>query len=565
MTNIRGQLGWRNMFAVSCSFVKKKGGKGVSRAGRIALLWEVNTSASLLSYSDNHIDVTIDASSTSKSWRFTGFYGQPRVQDRHLSWSLLKLLAHKSPLPWLTGGDFNEILTSQEKQGGPTRNSRQMSEFMEAVDVCSLQNIHSVGPRFTWHGIRGGQEIMVRLDRFMASEGWWKLFPASRALNLKPSKSDHLPILLEVREFAHRKKKKKKKKRKRFRFEDSWLLNDDCKKFIDLGWNMAVSGSDPVSKIRSKISNTRETLMKWSKSLFGKIKEDIEQTRASLAQFYNYSPSNPSLVSRVELEDKLNDFLQQEHAFWKQRAKVFWLTDGDLNTKIFHQSACNRRKRNLIVGLHNADGDWCTSDEDLEMTVIEYFENLFTSSQPLNITETVCLLPRIITDDINFILTKKVTKDEIHFALKQMHPSKSPGPDGFSPGFYQQFWPLVGNDVGEAIQCFLDSDSKLQQVNHTHVALIPKVKTPQHMTQLRPISLCNVLYKIGSKAMANRLKPLLHHFISPSQSAFISGRHISDNSLVAFEIAHFLKRKREGNTGYGTLKLDMSKAYDRVE
>ncbi|KAK9924951.1 hypothetical protein M0R45_033292 [Rubus argutus] len=147
----------------------------------------------------------------------------------------------------------------------------------------------------------------------------------------------------------------------------------------------------------------------------------------------------------------------------------------------------------------------------------------------------------------------------------QMHPSKAPGPDGFSPAFYQKFWHIVGNDIVEAVQCFLESDSATSQINSTHVASIPKVKNPEFLSQMRPISLCNVLYKIGSKVLANRLKPLLQQLISPFQSAFIPGRLISDNSLVAFEIAHFLKRKRERNVGYGALKLDMSKAYDRIE
>lgn len=116
-----------------------------------------------------------------------------------------------------------------------------------------------------------------------------------------------------------------------------------------------------------------------------------------------------------------------------------------------------------------------------------------------------------------------------------------------------------------AIKFFLSSEELLRLINRTNVALIPKVKTRQYMTQFRPISLCNVLYKIGSKVLANRLKPLLMNIISPLHSAFVPGRLISDNSLVAFEIFHFLKQRRRGNKGFCSLKLDMSKAYDRVE
>lgn len=111
----------------------------------------------------------------------------------------------------------------------------------------------------------------------------------------------------------------------------------------------------------------------------------------------------------------------------------------------------------------------------------------------------------------------------------------------------------------------MDSESLIRQVNCTNVTLISKVKTLENMQQLRPISLCNVIYKLGSKVLANRLKGLLHDIISPNQSAFVLGRQISDNSLLAFEISHFLKRCYGGGQGYGALKLDMSKAYDKVE
>ena len=102
-------------------------------------------------------------------------------------------------------------------------------------------------------------------------------------------------------------------------------------------------------------------------------------------------------------------------------------------------------------------------------------------------------------------------------------------------------------------------------LNHAFLTLIPKVKNPEKVSDFRPIALCYILYKLISKVLANRLKTFLPQIIFESQSTFQADKAILDNILVAFEILHHMKTKKMGKTGFMAMKLDMSKAYDKVE
>ena len=146
-----------------------------------------------------------------------------------------------------------------------------------------------------------------------------------------------------------------------------------------------------------------------------------------------------------------------------------------------------------------------------------------------------------------------------------MAPLLAPGPDAMSPILYKSFWHIVGEDVTKAARAILNEDFVPDSINSTFISLIPKLKNPEKVSDFWPISFYSVFYKIIAKVLVNRLKLVLSHVVSEFQSVFLSGRLITDNVLVAFETLHYLKRKRQEKSGYMALKLDMSKAYDRVE
>ena len=150
-----------------------------------------------------------------------------------------------------------------------------------------------------------------------------------------------------------------------------------------------------------------------------------------------------------------------------------------------------------------------------------------------------------VTEAMNFDLVKPFEVSEIYVTLHQMDSNTSPGLDGLPPLFYKQFWSKVGGEVSEAVLSVLNSGIIPDKLNHTFLTLIPKIRSLQKVSDFRPISLSNVLYKIIAKVLANRLKPLLPHLIFETQGAFLSERIITNNILIAHENLHYFKQKKK--------------------
>jgi hypothetical protein len=149
-------------------------------------------------------------------------------------------------------------------------------------------------------------------------------------------------------------------------------------------------------------------------------------------------------------------------------------------------------------------------------------------------------------------------------ALFCLGSSKALGPNGYIALFYKKFWPTVKYEVLDCVGSFFQNFHLLEELNHTHIALIPKQSGSHTVHHFRPISLCNLVYKIITKILASRLKTMLPKIISPMQSAFVPPRNIQDNTILAHELLHTFHNKR-GKGGFMFLNLDMEKAFDKME
>nr|GEV48382.1 hypothetical protein [Tanacetum cinerariifolium] len=152
---------------------------------------------------------------------------------------------------------------------------------------------------------------------------------------------------------------------------------------------------------------------------------------------------------------------------------------------------------------------------------------------------------------------------EVKSAMFSMGSDKSPGLDSFTADFFKDTWDIIGSDVTKAICEFFTNGRFLKELNHTILALVPKVNSPARVNDYIPISCYNVLFKCISKIIANRLKDSLKRLISPNQSVFIPGCSILDNILLTQEIMHNYHLDCE--VPRCAFKVDIQKAYDTVE
>lgn len=405
------------------------------------------------------------------------------------------------------------------------------------LSECGLNDMGFTGDIYTW---RRGQ-IRERLDRAVANLLWSELFPQSMLINSESTRSDHRPIVMDTHYLVPLQGGVSKK-----RFEVRWLQEDTVEEMIKAAWARAKSRGEGPS-FAEKVNDVHEELHKWDKEVLKAPVKRIADLKKELERLKRGPMTDANTETQKEIMVRLELMLEQEEIHWFQRARVNWLKQGDRNTSFFHNFATKRRKKNTIKGLLDANGNRQEDGAAMCNIVQTYFQELFNSEVGDPDPHVLSDVQRSVTQEMNTGLLAPFTYEEVKKALFQIGDFKAPGPDGMHAVFYKRFWDLLGDDLVQEVLQAVNSAQIPEGWNDTTIVLIPKVNNPTLVSQFRPISLCNVVYKIISKMLSNRLRIILSEIISDHQSAFVPGRIITDNILLAYESIH--TKEEEGEEG----------------
>ncbi|KAF5454971.1 hypothetical protein F2P56_024596 [Juglans regia] len=431
-----------------------------------------------------------------------------------------------------------------------------------ALEKGNLSDLGWRGNKFTWSNKHEDDTFTKERSDRVANPSWAQLYRDYWVEVLAGRSSDHRPLLLTLCKEG----RSNWRGRKVFRYENSWAKEDDCEKVIRRVWVSSVEMGEHTKNFKNLLESCNKALVKWNdQNKVDRVKKIKEKTEFLKKLQDEESRHNSTEIKRVQRDVGL--LLEKDDVKWKQRAKRNWHASGDRNTKFFHACANQRRMKNSINQVRDEQGRVFRSHVEVDEAFRSYFERLFSTSNPSTAAMEECLqhvVPRV-TSEMNEKLRRTFSRLEIEEAIKSMAPLKSPGSDVFGACFYQNHWATIGDKVCLTVLDLLNGKIPFNSINYTFIALIPKTKDPKLVTEYRSISLCNVIYKMVSKVIANRLKEVLSVTISTNQSVFIPGRIITDNVMVAYEVLHSIKVRKKGKEGSMAIELDMSKAYDKME
>ncbi|GJW30771.1 hypothetical protein Tco_0047646 [Tanacetum coccineum] len=410
---------------------------------------------------------------------------------------------------WVLLRDFNVILEPSERSFGYSYISAGMEEFRSCIAK------------------KGVSDLVI----VMCNMGFLDKFPNANAVFLSFVCSDHSPSVLNIPNIAGPMPKPIKfanflASKAEFLpiVKSVWEKDVLCFAMFSLGSKLKLL-KKPLRKLKFVQGNLVEKVQSLKVKLF-KVQEDMIK-----------DPFNEAL--RVEEVEVLKAFFaaaKDKELFLKQRSKITWL---------------------------NLDGNSFSRDSVRDQFLKHFESVLGRREEVVPIHEPSSLFINKLSMMDADLMVKHVSLKEIKDVLFSMNDDKASGPDGFSAKFFKGAWSIMGAEFSQAILDFFSNGKLLKEINSIVIVLVPKPQTLKRVSDFRPISCCNIVYKCISKFITNRINGSLNSLVDDCQSAFIPSRQISYNILLSQELMRNCHRK--SGPSKVSFKIDIQKAYDSVD
>ncbi|XP_074276997.1 uncharacterized protein LOC141600652 [Silene latifolia] len=530
------------------------------RGGRVWILWNPSMFAvNFLEYNAQFIHMEVVDLGTGRQFHLTMVYAFNELLERKLLWQKLCSFQKQIHGAWVICGDFNTVLVPSERLGGNS-SIEEMEDFKNCVDECEVADCPASGSYYTWNNKQEVQaRVYSRLDRVLVNHNWLNDNGSVYAHFYCEGIFDHTPCVIQSVIDGT-------KNRRHFKYYNMWSRSEDFQSCVKHVWDNSVYGTH-MFRLVKKLKLLKSPLKQLNKTDFDDIENNTARARMHLEYVQEKLRSDP--LNEVLIQQEKNSasafrFLNQAcHEYLVQKSKAVWLEQGDQNTKYFHSLIKVRQVKNKVMRIADMRGRQCETATQIQQAFLEFYEELLgteADTRPIS-TQTV-QMGRVCSGEHHSLLMAPVTNDEIKQVLFSIPNHKAAGPDGYSSAFFKDSWDVVGELFCKAIHDFFLNGKLLKQINHTLITLVPKIDLPQNVSQFRPISCCNVVYKCISKLMCNRLAKVLPFIISESQGGFIQGRSIVENILICQDIIRCYQRKAASPRFM--LKVDLKKAYDSV-
>ncbi|GJV05024.1 uncharacterized protein Tco_1338593 [Tanacetum coccineum] len=472
-----------------------------TKGSRIILGWNTNyVDVTVLSCTRQAMHTRIILKGDQKSMFCTFIYADNKHTKRKELWKDLEL--HSTFVrskSWVIMGDFNSARFLEDTYCGSSKINISMREFNECVIKIEMADVNCTGLHFTW------------TQKPKANDGMLKKI--DRVLSNTKFTS----------EFPE--------KPKPFKFANLLVYKSDFKRVVAKEWATGINGHNMF-----KVIKRLRLLKKPFRNLLsnqGNLHERVLRLRHELDTVQKALDSDPSSQLLREEEalylTAFNQAVIDEERFLMQKSKAKWLRVGDSNSVYFHRmvkARISRSRIDYVVGLNNISYE----GKAIPKAFVEHYMGFLGIQEDCTPLNMEGLFSKTIDPTKAILMAREFTGEEVHKSIFSIGDSKSPGPN---------------------------------EINHTILALLPKVPTPTRINDYRLISCCNVIYKVISKLITNRIKEGLQDIVSDNQLAFVPGRSISDNILITQELMHnYHLNKGPPRCAF---KIDIQKSYDTVD